>query len=71
MYRLDKRVISHFIRTGCRRRLRLDLYSSAEDRRTAEAPEKDAAGQVLPSWSNRERSTSGRSTTSWSRSSGP
>ena len=41
-YLLGKRVISHFIRTGCRRRLRLDLYRRAEDRRAANAPEKDA-----------------------------
>ena len=42
MYRLDKRVISQFVRTGCRRRLRLDLYQSSADRRLADAPEKDA-----------------------------
>ena len=42
MYRLGKRVISQFIRTGCRRRLRLDLYRGREDRRLAGVPEKDA-----------------------------
>ncbi|MGK0129808.1 DEAD/DEAH box helicase [Pseudomonas aeruginosa] len=42
MYKLGKRVISQFIRTGCRRRLRLDLYRGADDRRIADAPEKDA-----------------------------
>ena len=42
MYRLGKRVISHFIRTGCRRRLRLDLYHGVRDRRLAGVPEKDA-----------------------------
>ena len=42
LYRLGKRVISQFIRTGCRRRLRLDLYRGREDRRIADVPEKDA-----------------------------
>jgi DNA replication ATP-dependent helicase Dna2 len=42
LYRLGKRVISQFIRTGCRRRLRLDLYQSVRDRRLANVPEKDA-----------------------------
>jgi DNA replication ATP-dependent helicase Dna2 len=42
LYRLGKRVISQFIRTGCRRRLRVDLYQSVRDRRLADAPEKDA-----------------------------
>ena len=41
-YRLGKRVISQFIRTGCRRRLRLDLYRGIRDREAARAPEKDA-----------------------------
>jgi hypothetical protein len=42
VYRLGKRVISQFIRTGCQRRLRLDLYCGARARRTAGVPEKDA-----------------------------
>ena len=42
MYRLGKRVLSQYIRTGCRRRLRLDLYRGVEDRRAADVPEKDA-----------------------------
>ena len=42
MYRLGKRVISQFIRTGCRRRLRLDLYAGATDREREGAPNKDA-----------------------------
>jgi DNA replication ATP-dependent helicase Dna2 len=36
-------VISQYIRTGCRRRLRLDLYDSDAARRTAGAPRKDPA----------------------------
>src|SRR6266700_2361781 len=43
MYALSKRVISQYIRTGCRRRLRLDLYGSDAARRTAGAPLKDTA----------------------------
>jgi DNA replication ATP-dependent helicase/nuclease Dna2 len=43
MYALSKRVISQYIRTGCRRRLRLDLYASDAARRTADAPRKDTA----------------------------
>ncbi len=43
MYRLGKRVISQFIRTGCRRRLRLDLYRGVADRLRAGVPEKDAS----------------------------
>jgi DNA replication ATP-dependent helicase Dna2 len=43
MYALSKRVISQYIRTGCRRRLRLDLYRSGEARREAGAPPKDTA----------------------------
>lgn len=42
-YRLGKRVISQFIRTGCRRRLRLDLYRGANDRQAADVPPKDAS----------------------------
>jgi DNA replication ATP-dependent helicase Dna2 len=42
VYRLGKRVISQFIRTGCRRRLRLDLYQGVQARRRAHVPEKDA-----------------------------
>ena len=42
MYRLGKRILSQWIRTGCHRRLRLDLYRGAQDRRAAELPEKDA-----------------------------
>lgn len=42
MYRLGKRVISQFVRTGCFRRLRLDLYRGVRDRRLADVPEKDA-----------------------------
>lgn len=42
VYRLGKRGISQFIRTGCRRRLRLDLYQSVRARRAADVPEKDA-----------------------------
>ncbi len=42
MYKLGKRVISQFIRTGCRRRLRLDLYRGVAARRLADVPEKDA-----------------------------
>lgn len=42
MFRLGKRVISQFIRTGCRRRLRLDLYQGIRARRAAEVPEKDS-----------------------------
>ena len=41
MYKLGKRAISHFIRTGCRRRLRLDLYEGKAARRAADAPDKD------------------------------
>ena len=43
MYALSKRVISQYIRTGCRRRLRLDLYGSDAARRTSDVPLKDAA----------------------------
>src|SRR6266851_3864161 len=43
MYALSKRVISQYIRTGCRRRLRLDLYGSDAARRTAGVPLKDSA----------------------------
>jgi DNA replication ATP-dependent helicase/nuclease Dna2 len=43
MYRLGKRAISQYIRTGCRRRLRLDLYARDRDRREADAPIKDAS----------------------------
>src|SRR5262245_15175330 len=43
IYALSKRVISQYIRTGCRRRLRLDLYRSDEVRRTAGVPLKDTA----------------------------
>ena len=42
MYRLGKSLISQYIRTGCRRRLRLDLYSGVQERRLAGVPEKDA-----------------------------
>jgi DNA replication ATP-dependent helicase/nuclease Dna2 len=42
LYRLGKRVISQFIRTGCRRRLRLDLYQGVRDLQLANAPQKDA-----------------------------
>lgn len=42
MYRLSKRVISQFIRTGCRRRLRLDLYQGVLDRQRADVPKKDS-----------------------------
>lgn len=40
-YRLSKRVISQYIRTGCRRRLRLDLYAGGAARQRADAPPKD------------------------------
>ena len=43
MYKLSKRVISQYIRTGCKRRLRLDLYAGREARIAADAPAKDAA----------------------------
>ncbi len=43
MYALSKRVISQYIRTGCRRQLRLGLYGSDAARRTAGAPLKDTA----------------------------
>ena len=43
MYALSKRVISQYIRTGCRRRLRLDLYGSDAARRTVGVPLKDSA----------------------------
>src|SRR5687768_2163547 len=42
VYKLSKRVISQFIRTGCRRRLRLDLYARSADRHCADVPDKDA-----------------------------
>ena len=42
MYRLGRRVLSQYIRTGCHRRLRLDLYRGVQDRRAANVPEKDA-----------------------------
>ena len=42
LFKLGKRVISQFIRTGCRRRLRLDLYEGVRARRAADVPEKDA-----------------------------
>ena len=42
-YKLGKRVISQFIRTGCRRRLRLDLYGGVGDRRAADVPVKDSS----------------------------
>ena len=42
MYKISKRVISQFIRTGCRRRLRLDLYSGVQDRRRR-TPQKDSS----------------------------
>lgn len=41
MYRLSKGAISKYIRSECSRRLRLDLYASAESRRLADAPDKD------------------------------
>ena len=41
LYRLNKRAIGQFIRTGCRRRLRLDLYDGTGSRHLADAPEKD------------------------------
>lgn len=41
MYRLSKGAISKYIRGECRRRLRLDLYASADARRRVDAPEKD------------------------------
>lgn len=43
VYRLAKRVISQFIRTGCRRRLRLDLYPTSLDRERGDVPDKDAS----------------------------
>lgn len=43
MYKLSKRAISQYIRTGCRRRLRLDLYTGVRDRERADAPPKDAS----------------------------
>ncbi|WP_018147818.1 hypothetical protein [Henriciella marina] len=43
MYKLGKRVISQYIRTGCKRRLRLDLYDGRRSRAAANVPEKDAA----------------------------
>jgi DNA replication ATP-dependent helicase Dna2 len=43
LYRLSKRVISQFIRTGCRRRLRLDLYAGVRDRAQADVPAKDSS----------------------------
>lgn len=43
MYKLGKRVISQYIRTGCKRRLRLDLYAGRKAREAANAPPKDAA----------------------------
>jgi hypothetical protein len=42
VYRLGKRAISQYIQTDCRRRLRLNLHSTAADRAAA-APERDAA----------------------------
>ena len=43
MYRLAKRVISQFIRTGCRRRLRLDLYPTVRERERGDVPDKDSS----------------------------
>lgn len=43
MYKLGKRVISQYIRTGCKRRLRLDLYAGRRAQAAADAPAKDAA----------------------------
>ena len=43
MYKLGKRVISQYIRTGCKRRLRLDLYANQQAREAENAPVKDAA----------------------------
>ena len=43
MYALSKRVISQYIRTGCRRQLRLGLYGSDSARKAAGAPLKDTA----------------------------
>jgi len=40
-YRLGKRAISQFIRSDCRRRLRLDLYKSDSDRLAAKGPKRD------------------------------
>lgn len=42
-YRLSKKALSAYIRTGCRRRLRLDLLQSDADRRAEKAPIKDSA----------------------------
>lgn len=41
MYQLSKGAISKYIRGECRRRLRLDLYAGVEERRRADAPDKD------------------------------
>ncbi len=43
MYQLGKRVISQYIRTGCRRRLRLDLYLHESDRQAHDVPQKDTS----------------------------
>ena len=43
LYKLGKRVISQYIRTGCKRRLRLDLYADQQVRKAVNAPMKDAA----------------------------
>lgn len=43
MYRLSKRVISQYIRSGCKRRLRLDLFKTDRDRMASDAPTKDSS----------------------------
>lgn len=42
VFQLSKGTIAKYIRGECGRRLRLDLYSSAEERRKADAPEKQS-----------------------------
>ena len=60
MYALSKRVISQYIRTGCRRRLRLDLYGSDASRRTTGVPLKDAARPGLRLLTEQGRRTAGQ-----------
>lgn len=43
MYRLSKRVISQYVRSGCKRRLRLDLFKADRDREASNAPVKDSS----------------------------
>jgi len=55
VYKLGKRVISQFIRTGCRCRLRLDLYAGVVARRRSDVPAKDSGRPCLTLLQNQGR----------------